>query len=124
MIYLLYISWLFIAQSNDCYDGEFELNDLNECVFNCNENSIKYIAKTEVTFDQLLHSCYNVRRGFQLGDCTTLDDLVWNDSCTCPYCKCTDKDSSGSSVLFEQILDKTCYNCTCNTHPYDITYEG
>eukprot|EP01084_Bolivina_argentea_P005790 10932_1 len=127
MIYLLYISWLFITQAaNDCYYGWFELDGLSECVFNCNGRDVKYIDKAEVTFDQIVHSCGNVQRGYALGYCEELADLVWGDDCqySCPYCKCTDKDASGTAESVEQIMRKKCYNCTCDEHKYDATYEG
>eukprot|EP01084_Bolivina_argentea_P005791 10933_1 len=124
MIYLLYISWLFITQADDCFKGSFELNDLNNCELNCNDDDVKFVDKAEVTFTQILHSCYNVRRGYQLGDCTEVADLVWSDNCGCPFCACASKDVAGSAVVFETIMDKTCYNCTCNAHKYDTTIEG
>eukprot|EP01084_Bolivina_argentea_P289071 496280_1 len=109
MIYLLYISWLFITQAaNDCYLGYFELNDLAECVFNCNGEGVKYIAKAEVTFDQIVHSCGDVQRGYALGYCAELADLVWGDyfQYSCPYFKCTDKYASGTADSVEQIMRK------------------
>eukprot|EP01083_Nonionella_stella_P093574 262304_1 len=127
MIYLLYISWLFITQAaNDCYYGWFELDGLSECVFNCNGRDVKYIDKAEVTFDQIVHSCGNVQNGYKLEYCSKLDDLVWGDDCqySCPYCKCTDKDAGGSPESFEGLGVKACYNCTCDAHKDDTTYEG
>eukprot|EP01084_Bolivina_argentea_P130983 231228_1 len=104
MIYLLYISWLFITQAaKDCYEGYFEKNNLDQCVFNCNYDGVEYIEKAKVTFDQITHGCYNVRRGYQLGYCSKLDDLVWSGDCKCPYCKCTDKDAVGTAKLFEAL---------------------
>eukprot|EP01084_Bolivina_argentea_P005787 10928_1 len=126
MIYLLYISWLFITQANDCFDGSFEKNNLDECVFNCNDDDVKYIAKAKVTFDQILHECSNVRIAYQMKQCSELADLVWSGDCqySCPYCKCTDKDAGGSPESFEGLGVKACYNCTCDAHKDDTTYEG
>ncbi len=124
MYFQLFISWLFVANANDCYNGNFETNNLGDCVFNCNHDDVKYISKEEVTWNQLMHSCYNVREASQLGDCSSTTDLVWGDGCSCPYCSCAVQETSGTAVLFEQMIEKTCYNCTCDTHPYDTTVEG
>ena len=118
-------SILTVCVISQCDDGWFyEIN--GTCKFNCDWEE-NYVAIDTLSFDTIKESCSDVKYANILdpSGCKSLNDLVWrNDSCTCPYCKCT---KSGSSYYEEKEYSfdgpyKTCYGCECGEAPY--YYDG
>ena len=106
----------------DCDYGWFE-EDNGECKFDC-EYDGNYIAIDDLSFDFIKDECYNVELAAEAypSSCNSLNDLVWrNDSCTCPFCKC----SSATSKTIEKMdynPSKNCYEIECEEAP--SYYDG
>ena len=108
-----------VSETIYCPWGDFETYN-DQCMFDCNSGN--YAEISTLSFNFIRSQCKNVDIGYREGICNSLQDLVYrNDSCQCPYCKCS---SSGSS--YPEILkydpSKECFNCTCGTVPsyYEI----
>ena len=97
----------------DCSFGSWT-NDGGVCSFNCNKAG-NYVPASNLTYDLIYKECQNIRILASDGICDSIDDLVWSDSCGCPYCKC-DSNSSTASYITEVVSwepSKTCSRCTC-----------
>jgi len=102
------------AQSFDCDYGQFTTNNNDECVYDC-EYDQNYVAIDTVPFNVIAEECDYVMAAAKNGYCDSLDDLVWPDSCGCPYCKCSgDVETDTTYTEFQQLISKTCYGCVCS----------
>merc|ERR1719283_425806 len=82
-------------------------------MFDC-EYDGNYVAIDTLSFDFIAEECYEVTLAVVNGFCDSLDDLVWPDSCGCPYCKCSDVDTETTYNEFQELIRKTCYGCVCS----------
>ena len=101
----------------DCDYGQFvEVN--GECKYNC-EYADDYISYDELSFTSIKDQCQNVRLANEAypSSCNSINDLVWrNDSCECPYCKCSDTSSTKDIEdlsYFAAGPRANCYNVEC-----------
>eukprot|EP01084_Bolivina_argentea_P059274 108215_1 len=110
-----------------CRYGGWE--DINgTCMLNCEYNGL-YLQISELSFESIKNTCYNIKDAaeFNPTECNSLDDLIYTDeSCTCPYCKCS---TNGNEIINQlQYVKKSCENCTCGYHQYyddieDLIYQ-
>lgn len=107
------------------YGGFDRVNDT--CMYNCNWDNV-YIDIEDLSFETIMEECDNVEQGYANGICTGVGDLVYrNDSCECPYCKCTEM---GSTLVEEISYDsdsgpsKQCENCTCSEPDWWMKRNG
>eukprot|EP01084_Bolivina_argentea_P141552 248724_1 len=124
MFCLLYLSWLFASASAACSNGYFTDNNNGQCAYWCDDTN-KYITDySQLTLSRIADDCYDtVRNGLKFGNCANgKSDLVYPDvpdgnnygNC-CPYCKCSTRDTTGTTKMFERPVQKECYSCTCDT---------
>ena len=92
-------------------------------MFNCEYNG-NYVETDTLPFDVIKNQCQNIRLAnqFNPSKCNSLDDLVYrNDTCECPYCKCSTKSArleeevsyNGNLYQSDSGPYAACYNCTC-----------
>ena len=108
--------------SGDCDYGYFE--EVNgECKFDCEYDGDNYVSLNQVSFDVIKDECSGVRLAAEAfpSSCNSISDLVYrNDSCTCPFCKCS---STSSTKVIEELSyysdgpSKNCYEIECE-EPY------
>ena len=131
-ILIIFITSILInGISSSCVFGFFSGTN-PDCTFYCNFDS--FISVYNLSFTEIKIQCDNVRIASLAypNDCNSLDDLLWrNDSCSCPYCPCTQQqDESVLSELLYYNDDtshmhpvKECVSCKCSS-PSSSNYGG
>ena len=112
-----------VISQTDCDYGWFE--EVNgECQFDC-EYDGNYISLDELSFDTIKEDCSDVRLANEAfpSACNSINDLVWrNDSCSCPFCKCSSTSSTKTIEKIDYDPSEYCYEVSCE-EPYSW-YEG
>eukprot|EP01084_Bolivina_argentea_P220733 374034_1 len=90
---------------NSSYNGQ--------CVFMCAKYSTQKeteILYSNVNFKTIKDRCWQVENA----NCTSLNDLVWNDNCDCPRCRCNQPHGFTQLTNKRTYFEKECHECQCN----------
>ena len=113
-----------VLSQTDCKDGSFkEVN--GECKYYCRTDD-RYISIDSLSFDFIKEAdCDNIRQAnkYDSSQCNSIEDLVWNNNtCECPYCKCSNTDSFNYVNYYTYYIsfpEVVCLNCSCGYHDID-----
>ena len=117
LICIASLTLIGVLSQTDCSYGGFDEDENGECMYNCEWDN-NYVEISTLSFDFIKDECSGVSKAAALfpDDCNSVQDLVYSDeSCRCPYCKCSTEDLQGvTGTTLKWGPSKYCYNCTCS----------